>query len=114
MPCRGALTVVDDHEHASGVAVGLNAHELLDQLVERDDPVLLVAAIEQLGAFGVPRGEVTQSAAAFVFVLDTLATLDVRLGGQRGVLARSGLDRWLLIATHDVVAGMQQLPFPTA
>lgn len=32
--------VIDDHEHALRRAAGLDAHELLDQLVEQDDPVL--------------------------------------------------------------------------
>lgn len=45
-------------------------------------------------------------------MLDALAALDGRLGAQRGVLARPGLDRGLLVAADDVVAGMQQLAFP--
>lgn len=51
---RGA--VVDDHEHTLRLAVGLHAHELIDELVERDDPVLGGAAIEQPGALDVPAG----------------------------------------------------------
>jgi hypothetical protein len=109
---RGA--VVDDHEHASGFAVRLDGHELLDELVERDDPVLGGAAIEQLGAARVPGGEVTQSAASLVLVLDALPALDALRGRERGVLARSRLDRGLLIATDDVVARMQQLALPAA
>jgi len=107
---RGA--VVDDHEHASGLAVGLDRHELLDQRVERLDPVFRGAAIEQLRAAGVPSSEVAQSAASFVLVLDALAALDGWRGGQRPVLAVAGLDRWLLIAADDVVAGVQQLALP--
>ena len=109
---RGA--VVDDHEHASGLAVRLDGHELLHELVERDDPVLLVAAIEQLRAAYVPGREVTQRTASLVLVLDALTTLDAGLGGQRCVLALPGLDRGLLVAADDVVAGMQQLAFPAA
>jgi hypothetical protein len=74
------------------LAVGLDAHELLDELLERDDPVLLIAAVEQPGAACVPGCEVTQSAAALVFVLDALPALEVRRSRQRPVLARSGLD----------------------
>ena len=88
---RGA--VVDDHEYAPGLAVRLDAHELLDELVERDDPVLGVAAIEQLRAARVPGREATQRTASVVFVLDALPALDARLGGQRCVLALPGLDR---------------------
>jgi hypothetical protein len=109
---RGA--VVDDHEHALGLAVRLDAHELLDERVERDDPVLVGAAVEQPGAPGVPGCQVAQRAAPVVLVLDTLAAFDDRLGGQRGVRARPGLDRGLLIAAHDVVAGMQEFAFPAA
>jgi hypothetical protein len=45
---RGA--VVDDHEHALRLAVGLDAHDPLDELIERLDSVLGGAAIEQLRA----------------------------------------------------------------
>jgi hypothetical protein len=45
-------------------------------------------------------------------VLDVLSSFDGARGGQRGVLASSSLDGRLLIAADDVVAGMQQLPFP--
>ena len=107
---RGA--VVDDHEHALRLAVGLDAHELLDERIERLYSVGGSAAIEQLRAPGVPGGEVATRAPAFVLVLDALAALDGDGGGQRRVLARSGLDRGLLIAAHDVVAEMQKLAFP--
>ena len=109
---RGA--VVDDHEHAPGLAVGLDAHELLDQRVERDDPVDGGAPIEQLRAACVPGRQVAQSPASLVFVLDALTTLDAGLGGQRCVLAGSGLDRGFLVAAHDVIAGLQQFAFPSA
>ena len=69
---RGA--VVDDHEHALGVAVGLDGHELLDQRVERVDPVLRRAAVEEPGAADVPRGEVAERAFALVLVLDAQPT----------------------------------------
>lgn len=105
---RCAEPLTDDHEHASGLVVRLDAHELLDQLVERDDPVLLVATIEQLRAAHVPRREVAQSPAplVLVLVLDALPALGTGLGGQRRMLARPGLDRGLLIAADHVVAGM--------
>src|SRR5450755_1995911 len=106
--------VVEDHEHASGLAVGLDAHELLDQRVKRDDPVGGGAPIEQLRAPGVPGREVAQSAASFVLVLDALATLDGGRRGQRRVLAAPRLDRGLLVTADDVVAGMQRLALPTA
>ena len=82
--------------------------------VERDDPVLGCAAVEQLRAAGVPGGQVAERALAFVLVLDALAALDGGGGGQRRVLAAPGLDRGLLVAADDVVAGMQQLAFPAA
>jgi len=109
---RGA--VVDDHEHALGLAVGLDRHELLNERVERDDPVGRGAAIEQLRAPGIPGGEVAQRVLAFVLVLDALAAPDRGCGGQRGVLASPRLDRGLLITADDVVAGMQQFAFPAA
>ena len=65
------------------------------------------AAIEQLRAECVPGSEVTQGAASLILVLDALAALDGRRGGQRGVLAVPRLDRGFLIAADDVVAGMQ-------
>ena len=58
----------------------------------------------ELRAFGVPGGEVTQSAAAFVFVLDALAALDVGRGRQRGVLAAPRLDRGLLVTADGYIA----------
>jgi hypothetical protein len=89
-------------------------HELVDQLVERLDPVLGGAAVEQAGAAGVPGGQVAQGSLAFVLVLDALPALDGGGGGQRRVLARSGLDRGFLIAADDVVAGVQQFALPPA
>jgi hypothetical protein len=47
-------------------------------------------------------------------MLDALPALDGGRGGQRGVLAVPRLDRGLLVAADDVVAGMQQLAFPAA
>ena len=58
--------VIDDHEHALGEAVRLDAHELLDQRVERDDPVLRRAPIKDLGSPDIPRGEVAERASALV------------------------------------------------
>ena len=89
---RGA--VVDDHEHALGLAVGLDAHELLDERIERDDPVLGGAAVEQPGAAGVPGGEVAQRARALVLVLDALAALDgaARRAASRACDARAWIE----------------------
>jgi hypothetical protein len=89
-------------------------HELLDQFVERDDPVLVVAAIKQLRAACVSGSEVAHGTASVVLVLDALPALDAGGCGQRLMLAASGLDRGLLIAADDVVAGMQQLTVPAA
>jgi hypothetical protein len=44
-------------------------------------------------------------------VLDALPAADARRGRQRGVLAMAGLDRTLLVAADDIVAGVQQLAF---
>jgi hypothetical protein len=54
---------------------------LLDELIERDDPVFGSAAIEQLRAACVPRRQVAQRAAPLVLVLDALAALDHWRGG---------------------------------
>jgi len=110
--CAEPLSTI--HEHALRLAVWLDAHELLDERIERDDPVLRCTAVEQLGAACVPGGEVAERAASFVLVLDALAALERGGGGQRWVLAVPGLDRGLLVAADDVVAGVQQLAFPTA
>jgi hypothetical protein len=111
---RCAEPLVDDHEHALRLAVRLDAHELLDQLVKGDDPILGGAAVKQLGAARVPRRQVTQRAASLVLVLDALPALDARCRGERWMLAVAGLDRGFLITAHDVVAGVQQLAFPAA
>src|SRR5438132_10840177 len=75
------------------------------------DPVLGGAAIEDARVLDVPAGEVAQRSLALVLVLDQLA-LAARLAGLGRVLARSGLDRGLLVATHDEVAGVQALSLP--
>ena len=77
---RGA--VVDDHEHALGFAVGLDAQELFEERVEGDDSVLGCAAIEALRAPGVPGGEVAECSFAFVLMLDALPALDGGCGGS--------------------------------
>ncbi|MDQ6778691.1 MAG: hypothetical protein M3071_21265 [Actinomycetota bacterium] len=107
-------TVVDDHEDAPGLAVRLDGHELVHELVERDDLVLLIAAVEQFRAAYVPRREITQRTASLVLVLDALTTRDAGLGRQRCVPAVPVLDRGFLVAADDVVTGMQQLAFPAA
>src|SRR5206468_12908908 len=88
---RGA--VVDEHEPALRLAVGLDAHELLDERIECDDPVLGGAAVEQLRAPGVPGGEVAQGAFAFVLVLDSLPALDAgRAGSVMCLRARAWIE----------------------
>jgi hypothetical protein len=105
---RGA--VVDDQEHALRTRVGRNAHELLDERVERRDAVLGGAAVEDLRPPCVPGGEIAQCALAFVLVLDPLAR--VARGGQRWRLAPPGLDRGFLVGADDEVARLEQLPLP--
>jgi len=101
---RGA--VVDDHEHALRFAVGLGAHELINERVERCDPVLGRAAVKQLRALGVPACEVAERAFALVLVLDLLSVARGR--GERWMLVCSGLDRGFLVCAHDEVAGMRE------
>ena len=72
-------------------------------------PSIGSAAIEQLRALGVPRGQVAKRSLAVVLVLDALSALDAGRGGQRRVFALAGLDRGFLVAADDVVAGVQQL-----
>ena len=81
---RGA--VVDDDEHALRRGVGLDVHELLDQRVERLDPVLGRAAVEDLRATDVPRGQVAERALPLVLVLDELPVA-AGCGRRAGVLA---------------------------
>src|SRR6202011_6083305 len=103
----------DDHEHPLRLAVGLLGHDLLDQLVERLDPVLGRAPVKQSGATNVPRGEIAERAFAFVLVLDQLP-ITAREGGLGGMLARAGLDRRLLITADHEIAGLKQLALPAA
>ena len=107
---RGA--VVDDQEDALGAAVGVLRHELLDERVERHDPVLGGAAVEDLGAPCVPGGEVAECALALVLVLDLLAGAGPRRPAGGDPLAC--LDRGLLVGADDVVAGMEALSLPGA
>jgi hypothetical protein len=78
-----------------------------------NDPVLLGAAVEQPRVADVPGGQVAERALALVLVLDQLP-IAAGLCGLAGVLARSGLDRRLLIGAHDKVARLEQLPVPPA
>ena len=87
-------------------------HELVDERVERFDPVLGGAAVEDPRSPGVPAGEVAERALALVLVLDLLGLAGS--GGQRWVLARSGLYRGFLVGADDVVARMQPLALPAA
>jgi len=63
-------TVVDDQEHALCLAIRLDAHELLDQRIERLNPVRGRAAVKDPGAPQVPGGQVAERALAVVLVLD--------------------------------------------
>ena len=109
---RPVWAVLED-EHALCLAVRLDAHELLDELIKRLDPVLGRAPIEQLGSARVPRGQVAERTLALVLVLDQLA-FPARPGRLAGMLARAGLDRRLLIRAHHEIAGLQQFPLPPA
>ena len=63
---------------------------LLDECVERDDPVLRRAPVEDPGAPDVPRREVAERALALVLVLDPQPT--AWCCGERGTAAMAGLD----------------------
>lgn len=107
---RGA--VVDDHEHALRLGVGLDRHELLDECVEGLDPILGRAAVEDPDAADIPRGPVAERSLALVLVLDLLTL--ARRRRQRPVRAGARLDRGLLVRADDEVAGFEQLPLPAA
>jgi hypothetical protein len=94
------------------LGVGLDRHELLDELVEGLDPVLGRAAVEEPGTADIPGGQVAERSLALVLVLDLLAAAG--RGGQRLVLAGSGLDRGLLVGADHEVAGLEQPPLPAA
>jgi hypothetical protein len=111
-PAAVGGAVVDDHEHALCLAVGRDRHELLDQLIERLDPVLGGAAVEDLRPAGIPGGQVAERSLALVLVLDLLPVPGP--DGQRRVLARPRLDRWLLVSAHHEVARFQQLALEAA
>lgn len=107
---RGA--VVDDEEDALGLGIGLDRHELLDELAEGLDPVLGRAAVEDLGAPHVPGGQVAERPHALVLVLDLLPLAGRR--GQRLVLSPARLDRGLLVSADDEVAGLEPPPLEAA
>jgi len=84
---RGA--VVSDHEHPLCLAVGLDAHELLDQRIERLDPILGRAAVKQLRA-ARPSGEVAERPLRSYSCSPNCPSPPGR--GWLGVLARASLD----------------------
>ena len=93
-------------------SVGVLGHELVDELIERLDPIGGGAAVEDLRAPRVPGCEVAESAFAFVLMLGFLAF--AAPGGTGLGLALARLDRGLLIGADDVVAGMQAFALPGA
>jgi hypothetical protein len=110
---RCAEPLSDDQEDPLRLAVGLDAHELLDQRIERLDPVLGRAAIKDPGAPRVPRGQVAKRALAVVLVLDQLAVA-TGLGALAFMDPGSRLDRGFLVRAHHEIAGFQQLSLPAA
>src|SRR5688500_2294713 len=102
--------VVDDPEHPAGRAVGLLAHDLIDQTVERRDPGLDFAAAEQLGAMDVPGGEIGPGAGPLIFVLDPDRLARPRR--QRGMLAPACLDAGLLVGAQHIIAPSQGKTLP--
>ena len=65
-----AGAVVDHPEHSPGGGVRLDGHDLLDEPGERCDAGFGFATPEDLGPMHVPGGQVLQSTAAVVLVLD--------------------------------------------
>src|SRR5437773_5790062 len=74
--------VVDDPEDASCRGVGLLAHDLADEPVERLDPALGFAAADHAAAAHVPGVEVADGTHPLVLVLDQLAAAG---GGRSGL-----------------------------
>ena len=75
-------------------------------------PSLGGAAVEDLGAAGVPGGQVAERSFAFVLVLDLEALAVARWAGGGDPFAR--LNRGFLVGADDVIAGMQTLALPGA
>src|SRR5688572_9169336 len=102
--------IVDDPEHPAGRAVGLMAHDLIDQTVEGRDSGLGFAAAEQLGTMDIPGGEIGPGAGPLIFVLDPDRLARPRR--QRGMLAPARLDAGLLVGAQHIVAPSQGNPLP--
>ena len=100
--------VVDDPEDAPGGCVGLLGHHLVDEPVERFDPALGLAAVEQLCPPHVPAGQVAERALPLVLVLDQLAVAAGE-GRQRPVETGPRLDRRLLVGAEHELARVEQL-----
>jgi len=116
-PTDRALTamgraVINDPEHPAGLAVGLLAHDLIDEAVERSAAGLGFAAPEQLGAMDVPGCQIGPGASPFVFMLDVDRMARPRR--QRGMLASARLDAGLLVGAQDIVVWSEGKSLPTA
>jgi len=106
--------VVDHPEHAARRGVGLGAHHLRDERVERLVADLLLAAAKQaaLGIVDVDRGQIGQRPATAVLVLDQSRPAGARR--DQPVAAQQRLQLGLLVGRDDVVARMQPPALPAA
>lgn len=110
---RGAAMgrpVVDDPENAARVTVGALSHGLGDQGVEGRDTVLMFTATEDSHAMDIKSGEVYPGSEPPVFVLSPHG--QARLGWQRWVFPRAGLDAGLFVRADYKLVRPQPAPVP--
>src|SRR6516225_326718 len=105
-------TVVHNQEDAMCGLVGLLAHDLTDEAINRGNPALGFASAEDLSSMDVPSSKVSPGALTKILVLDSNRTV----GSQRQgwLFAAAGLNAGLFIRRDDEVVSSQGISVPNA
>lgn len=96
--------VVNDPEHAAGVAVRGLVHDLCDKAIEWVDAGSFLATAEDLRSVNVECGQIGPGAAAGVLMFDAGGLTLTR--GQGRMLTDSGLDAGFLVGTDHELVGL--------
>ena len=103
-------TIVNNPEHAAGLAIGRLVHNPVDQAIKSHNAALRLAVAEKLGSMDIQGCQVSERSAPLVFMFD-LHRL-ARLGRLGRMDASPGLDAGLFIGGNYKLVLLQGLALP--
>ena len=105
-------TIVHDPKDATSGFIGLLAHDLLNQTIDRGNAALLFAAAEHLGPMYVPRGQIGPCTFTEILMFDSDGA--TRRRSQCRLLAATGLNTAFFVCRDDELARLERASLPNA